>query len=94
MRTDPLQIVLAAHLKELRLDRDIRQLDVAEALQVTNATISYCESARYRISVPTFVRWCGVLGVDPAEVLATAMSQLPEFGGKLPHQRKEERRDA
>jgi transcriptional regulator with XRE-family HTH domain len=56
-------------LRQLRLDVDMRQVDVAERLGVPQSFVSKYESGERRLDVIELVHICDVLGSDVSSVV-------------------------
>ena len=61
------------HLKTIREQRGISQLDLANAVGVTRSSVANVESGRQRIQIHTLIAACQALGCDPADIISRAL---------------------
>lgn len=67
---DPFYDHLGAHMTEIRKRRGMRQADVAAKMGIVPTTITHYELGDNRTPLSVFLRWCKVLEVHPATVIA------------------------
>ena len=58
---------LARRLKDFRLSRNLKLLDISNRINISNTTISSFESARIVMSLDTFYKYLDVLGITSDE---------------------------
>lgn len=63
--------LLINSLKEARVNRGLKQLDVAQVLGIKPNTISNWEKGRTEPDIDTFVKLCSIYGIDCASLLST-----------------------
>lgn len=76
MKYDPVNVLIGSRLKELRQEKNYSLAYVAERIGTTHANISYYESGRHAVSIPTLKRLCNIYGADMLEFLDNIMDQL------------------
>ncbi len=60
-------VFLARRLKDFRLSRNLKLLDISNRINISNTTISSFESARIVMSLDTFYKYLDVLGITSDE---------------------------
>lgn len=64
-------------LKQLRIEKNIKQEDVAVFIGVGKGTISNYEMGKTEPDIETFMRMCSFYGVDGTELLKKAYNSQP-----------------
>jgi len=67
--TSPLQKKLAAMLVEARKKAGLRQVDLAEKLNVYQSWVTHLESGQRRVDVIELIELGRVMGFDPADLV-------------------------
>jgi len=67
--TSPLQKKLAVMLVEARKKAGLRQIDLAEKLDVYQSWVTHLESGQRRVDVIELIELGKVMGFDPAEIV-------------------------
>lgn len=68
---------LVAALRELRLEKGVRQIELARRLGRPQQFVSYMESGVRRIDLVEFVVVVRALGGDPEKVFAKILVEIP-----------------
>lgn len=69
---------LASKRRAMPRDTRLSQTDVGEKIGVTYQQIQKYEAGTDRMRVETFVRFCEVIGVDPAKALGEVLAARPK----------------
>jgi len=56
---------IAGFLKTRRIELKLTQTDVAERVGISQDAIQRLEAARYWPKMPTYIKWCKALNIDP-----------------------------
>ncbi|MFT7682544.1 MAG: transcriptional regulator with XRE-family HTH domain [Moritella dasanensis] len=71
--------ILAILLKEIRLERNIHQAQLAEYIGISPAGLAKVEHGKSTLTMTTFLRACSVLGIAASSVMATAERYTQHF---------------
>lgn len=61
-------------LREVRREKDLTQVQLAERLGVPQSYVSKYESGERRLDVIEFIDLCAALGVDPRDIVGKVMA--------------------
>ena len=84
-RIDPTEAAIGRRLKELRLSRDMTQVDLAEKLGMKQSVLSECEKGQVRLHGKLILALAHALSVSADELLGrqTGRDQRPSNGRLL-----------
>lgn len=80
----PAYRAMCAHLRRLRVDAGLRQVDLAEVLGVPQSMVASYEGGHRRLDIDELAQICDALGVDlggPIAEFARARREFPQAGG-------------
>ncbi len=69
MKNENLNIKIGEWLQNKRIEKELSQQDVADALGVTRTAVHYWESGKRTIYADNMFDFCRVLGVDPSDLV-------------------------
>lgn len=72
-------------LKQARTDCGLRQKEVAEVLGIKDNTLSNWEKGRTEPDIDTFIKLCGIYGVNSSELLERSYSLKRQVQGLNPN---------
>ncbi|MUJ27938.1 helix-turn-helix domain-containing protein [Aliivibrio fischeri] len=71
--------ILAIILKEIRLERNMHQAQLADYIGISPAGWAKVEQGKSALTMPTFLKACSVLGIASSSIMATAERYAQHF---------------
>lgn len=81
--SDAVSAAVAAELRARSARNQVRQRTIADAMGMSQSSISEKWRGIVPLTVGQFVAWCRAVGDEPADVLRSALATLPADAGKV-----------